>query len=505
MKPDELLEERAAATVLEPPPQTEPKPRPERLPGGRRTRPNVLFILIDQLRYDVFSHRGNRIIQTPNIDRLASEGFLLSDATCSTPLCGPSRASILSGCFSRGRKFEYRNCEPEEKGLWLKDISTVDEALARAGYHVEYHGKWHTGREHRSCYKGDTRVFAHRMTDYHAYLAERYPNPPDDAEHKIDRYTKWPYRYWPVDEMMAAAKKKGFLMPHHNEAGVIEVSDQDTMTAWTVRKTINFLRSRPPTPFCVTCSILQPHAPLIANAKYARMFDPAVMPMPPNVTHSFQENPPIPGAVPADASGLGQFMALYYGLVKELDDWVGWLLAALDEQGLTDETLIIFTADHGEMMGSHRTFSKMKFFEECLRVPLILRWPGVIPADRQSSAPASGADIAPTILDYCGIPPLRQFDGRSLRPVIEGASSGDDYAYSEHRAGQCLRSTAWKYVVVDGQRPRLFDLQNDPYEMLNLLDQQTISHEIFDLKAELDDRLATEFKKRPLPPHKKRR
>jgi len=281
-------------------------------------RPNVLIILADQLRYDVFSHRGDRVIDTPNLDRLAGEGVLMTDATCSTPLCGPSRACLLSGCYGFDGKYQYRNCETTEKGLWLEEITTVDEALAEAGYHVDYHGKWHTGREHLDCYEGDRRVFGHKIVDYNAHLVARYPKPPDDAEHKIDRYTRWPYRYWPVDDMMASAKSKGYQMPHDNEAGIIDVADQDTLTAWTASKTVKFLRSRPPTPFAVTCSILHPHAPLIANEKYATMYDPADMPMPPNIAYTIEKSPPVPGALPADASGLGQFMALYYGLVKEV-------------------------------------------------------------------------------------------------------------------------------------------------------------------------------------------
>ena len=472
---------------------------------GTTKRPNVLVILVDQLRYDVFSHRGNRVIETPKLDRLAGEGVLLTDATCSTPLCGPSRACLLSGCYGFDGKYQYRNCETTEKGLWLGEITTVDEALAEAGYHVEYHGKWHTGREHLDCYKGGRRVFGHKLVDYDEHLAARYPRPPDDGEHKIDRYTGWPYRYWPVDDMMEAAARNGFQMPHHNEAGIIDVADEDTLTAWTASKTTRFLGSRPQTPFAVTCSILQPHAPLIANEKYATMFDPADMPMPRNVDHTIEKNPPIPGALPADASGLGQFMALYYGLVKELDDWVGKMLDALDSAGLAQDTLVIFTSDHGELMGSHRTLSKMRFFEESLRVPLIMRYPRAIAPGAKRDAAASGADVAPTVLDYCGVPALPQFHGRSLRGVIDGEPPADEFAYSDTRVAQCLRSREWKYVTKLDEPPQLYELGNDPYEMHNLLAERPVSREAISLKEELDHRLAAEFPKRWLSAEENRR
>jgi len=468
-------------------------------------RPNVLVILVDQLRYDVFSHRGNGVIETVNLDRLAAEGVVLNQAICSTPLCGPSRACLISGCYGFDGKYQYRNCEPTEKGLWLEEVTTVDEALAEAGYHMEYHGKWHTGWKHLDCYVGDRRVFGHQLTDYHAYLAARYRRPPDDAEHKIDRYTKWPYRYWPVDDMMAAAKGNGYQMPHNNEAGIIDVGDEDTLTAWTAAKTISFLRSGPRTPFGVTCSILQPHAPLIASERYATMFDPAAMPMPPNIDHTIEKNPPVPGALPADASGLGQFMALYYGLVKELDDWVGRVLDALDDAGLADDTLVVFTADHGELMGSHGTLSKMRFFEESLRVPLIMRYPRAIRPGTRRDVPVSGADVAPTILDYCGVPPLEQFHGKSVRGVIEGKRPDDDYAYSDTRVAQCLRSRDWKYVTKLDEPSQLYDLRNDPYEMRNLLAEEPVSKKALAVKQELDRKLADDFEKHWLSADENRR
>jgi arylsulfatase A-like enzyme len=449
--------------------------------------PNVLFILVDQLRYDVFSHRGNKTIETPNIDALASSGAVFTDAICSSPLCGPSRASLLTGCCGSSGIFDYKNCEPDEPGPWLKEITTFDEILDKNGYHVEYHGKWHTGLEHREHYKGDINVFGHEIKEYRDFIASRYPSLKPNQEHKIDRYTELPYRPLPVDDMMAGAHEKGFLMPHHNEAGIREVADDHTLTAWTVNKAINFLKSKPPEPFCATCSILNPHAPLIANQKYANMFNPDNMEMPKNIGYTFEKNPPVPDAVPADAGGLGQFMQLYYALVKELDDHVGRLLQALRDADLEQNTLVIFTSDHGEMMGSHSTFSKEKFYEESLRVPLIMRLPGRIPEGLQSNASCSGSDIAPTILDYCGIGPEQHMHGSSLRNVIETGAQREPFAYSELYNWRCLRSTQWKYADYGEQGKQLFDLRNDPYELCNLLDKNSLSKEALEIKSRCEE------------------
>ena len=186
-------------------------------------------------------------------------------------------------------------------------------------------------------------------------------------------------------------------------------------------------------------------------------------------------------------------MALYYGLVKELDDWVGHLLDALDKAGLADDTLVIFTADHGEMMGNHNMFGKGVFLEESLRVPLVMRYPNGIKGGQRLRAPASGADLGPTILDYCGGAPLAQFHGRSLRGVIDGGESESPYAYSELRNRQCLRSTDWKLVVQAGRPVELFDLANDALEMINLIDEGALSDD-----APVDEMAAILTSKCPL-------
>jgi arylsulfatase A-like enzyme len=462
----------------------------------RTKRPNVLVILVDQLRYDVFSHRGDPIVATPNVDRLVSEGVLFSEATCSSPACGSSRAGMLSASYGYDGRYVFANREPDEPGPWRRKITTIDEVLDAAGYHVEYHGKWHTGRNHRECYRGDRDVFGKTMPAYRDFLAANYPLPPDDGRHKTDRFSGWPYRFWAVDEMLARAAEQGRAVLHFNEAGVFDIADEHTMTAWTVGKTIRFLESQPPRPFAVTCSILQPHSPLIASPRYARLFDPADMPMPVSVHDAIEAEPLIPNAVPADERGLGQFMALYYGLVKEVDDWTGRLLDTLEATGATDDTLVVFTSDHGEMMGAHGTLSKTRFFEESFRVPLVFHYPRKLPAGVVHSGPASGVDIGPTILDYCGLAAPAEAQGRSLRGAIEGGARSDPYAYGELGPWQSLRSSDHKFVQVEGRRPQLFDLREDPYEMRNLLARKNVDERSKALAEELSAHLARNY---PLP------
>ena len=462
-------------------------------------RPNVLVVLVDQLRYDVFSHMGDSVVETPHIDRLASEGVVFTDAICSSPVCGPSRASLLSGCYSYDGCYVQANREPTQKSPWNVPIKTVDEALTDSGMHVEYHGKWHVGSDHLDCYRGEERVFGHKLTEYHDHLAERYEAPEPEGDYKFDNYTQWPYRFWDIDKQIEEGLKNHAIF-HTPQAGVIEVADEDTLTAWTAQKTIRFLESEPSAPFAVTCSILHPHGPVVANETYAGLYDSDAMPMPENLDGYFGpgpgqrgKKPSIPDAIPADGSGLGQFMALYYGLVKELDDWMGKLLDALEKSGHQDDTLVIFTSDHGEMMGNHNLFGKGIFLEESLRVPLVMRYPNGVQPGQRLRAPATGADLAPTILDYCGVEPLEQFHGNSLRGVIDGGDPDSPYAYSELGNRQCLRSTEWKLVLESGKASELFDLGNDPLEMENVLDLESVPEEASREQEKMEVKLKADF------------
>lgn len=448
-------------------------------------RPNVLTIICDQLRYDVFSHRGNRHISTPHLDRLAAQGALFTDATCTFPLCGPARAALLTGCFSYDGHYRVQNREPDQPSVFAAHARTVDQLLDEAGYHVEYHGKWHTGNSHRECYRGDTRVWGHRLQEWHDHVAARYERP-SGPDYAVDSYSGWPYRKIPYDDLTSRENAQRWTIYGGDHFGISEVRDEDTLTAFTVDKTVRFIRERRGNrPWAATCSILHPHLPFTPNPTYAAMFDPSKMPMPANVDAFYKaefnlfhgkkdRRKAIPDLIPLDGSphGLGQFLALYYALVKEIDDHLGRLLACLEEEGLLSNTLLIFTSDHGDMGGSHNCFAKYNFFEESLRVPLILHWPNGISPGTRHPGPATGADIAPTILDACGITSPFPCHGHSLLADIAAHAPARTWAYAElTRDGEsyhCLRSHDGK-VIFDGNRHPIvvFDLAQDPGEFHN--------------------------------------
>jgi len=426
-------------------------------------KPNVLFILVDQLRYDLFSYRNNKYIETPNIDRLANGGVSFENAICAAPLCGPSRAAILSGRYSKDN-YLFVNREPGQEGPWLRDLKTYDEILFDNGYECVWNGKWHNGQGHRDCYSEDSFFFGHHCDDYHSYLNEKYDFP-NEKEQKIDRYTNWAYTPFDVDDVMREIKGQGvYDMPHHNEAGLLNIEPEDSLTAWTVRQSIDYLNKSHDKPFSLTCSILHPHAPLLTTAKYADLYKNTNFPLPENIEVLAKENSPIPNAFSHE--NLREYTRLYYSLVKEVDDWVGELLNALENNNLTENTLVVFTADHGDLLGSHGTLSKKEFYEECLRVPLLMRFPQIINAKSVSKMGASGVDLAPTILECCGIRNIEEMDGKSLIPKIDNYE--DEFVFSELRGRTCYRSNKWKIVLEKNECTHLYDLEKDKYEKNNI-------------------------------------
>ena len=189
------------------------------------------------------------------------------------------------------------------------------------------------------------------------------------------------------------------------------------------------------------------------------------MPIPAN-DFSYEDNPSITGHIPADHNGVGQFMALYYALVSELDHWIGRLLDTLDRTGLASNAARVHLGPR-QADGRAPDILEVHVFEGCLRVPLLMRLPEVIPEGIVADAPASGVDLAPTILDCAGVPPLSQLQGRTLRPAASGGPAERACAVAELGEDRCVRSRHWKYFTV-GSDEFLFDLQADPVETINL-------------------------------------
>ena len=470
-----------------------------------KKRINLLFIISDQFRFDAMSCAGNPVVKTPNLDRLASEGVRFATTYSGSPVCGPARATILSGCtiYHHG---VVSNAEADGKGTGTGAIfpmKTFDQILAAEGYRCRYHGKWHTPRAQSDCYANfkdrvDKRLMFDPGYDELLESSGALRHEPVPGEVKMGKYSYVPN---PMDSSFG---KTGDLekMGQPDYHGRLLLPAEYSETAFQAGYAIRSLQTLAGAgPFSLTCSIDKPHAPMLPTAPYSGMYPPSRM-QPPESIKDPMENSPYVNAngrprLPQyrDPERVKYFMSDYYGLIKEVDDWIGKILDALKASGQENNTLVIFTADHGEMLGAHGLREKNTFYEESVRVPLIMKLPGVLPAGKIVNTPVSQIDLYATILNYlkAGQNPS---DGESLRRFIDK----DDMEHivvsewaSDNVPGYMIRWKNWKYLVARRSSSQsidaLYNLADDPHEMNNLIGRNPRKREVQATVKMLKDQL----------------
>jgi arylsulfatase A-like enzyme len=448
---------------------------------------NLLFIMTDQQRFDALGCAGNKVIKTPNLDRLAGEGVRFENAYTCCPVCVPARTSILTGRSIESTRVTSNN---DIRRSDVPQAPTFDQILLRNGYRGEYHGKWHSPYQFALDYNWPVRwVNGKRPPGCQAdtsesealvtYIEANVPlRPLRDGELVANMYRR-PYQPDPLD---GAYGKGQADVSQGTSYGCLDVPPEHTHTAWTAKEGLEGLERLKDGPFTLTISIGPPHPPMVLPRPYYGMYPAADMPVPASIDDPRADSPyrdASGGKDPAyrDKDKIRQMISDYYGLVTEVDDWVGRILKRLDELGLADNTLVVFTSDHGEMLGDHGMYSKFVFFEGSVHIPLLMRLPGVIPADTVVKNPVSHLDLFATILDYCGMT-APQSEGESLRPLVEGKNDGAGrFVVSEWPStaspGYMLFDGRWKLLFgrsADASSlDALYDLKNDPNELHNVL------------------------------------
>jgi arylsulfatase A-like enzyme len=453
--------------------------------------PNLLYIIADQFRFDAMSCAGNKVLPTPHLDRIAREGVRFADANCAYPVCVPSRTAMLTG---RSVANTHVHGNDAAQDLVSDPGPSFDNIRHDRGYKSQYYGKWHAPYKMARTYDNkvaavNVRGLPNEHTEFLAWLDEHVPKREPRKGELLDKAYNRPYRPYPVDtqyEDAQAGKPVKDTHPTQQETiGVVDVPAQFSMAAHPVERSLKALDEMKDGPFSLTCSIGPPHPPFLAVEPFAGRFHAEQMPVPPNVSY---DNYWAPYRLRSEtdimrhyhnAAYVRQLTAAYYAMVAHVDDQIGRLLKRLDELKLTANTMIVFTADHGEMLGAQGLVSKMVFHEEAVHVPLLMRLPGAIRAGTVVEAPVSGMDIFATVLEYLGAkPPVR--DGDSLRPLIEarkGSGAGPDYRVAEWAQRNVpnfmVRTREWKLMIADSPDSHavdaLFDMREDPYEMHNLL------------------------------------
>jgi len=422
-------------------------------------RPNLLFLFSDQHARRVAGFHGDAAGATPNLDRLAAEGVVFDHAYCPSPLCVPSRMSMLTG----RHPFE-QECWTNDDYL-RSDAATWLHSAGAAGYRPVLAGRLH------SMGPDQLHGYAERMVGDHS------PNWPGVPRHDLGVLEK------ANDPWRESLDRSGVGQSAY------QVKDAETVVAACdyLRKAARARRDGRDEPFCLTVGFLLPHPPYVAwREDYAR-FDGRVPPP----AHAEPPSPPHPweawwrhnrGISAVDPADVRRARTAYYGLVYRMDLMIGEVLRCLAGEGLADDTLIVYTTDHGDHLGERGLWWKHTLYEDAVAVPLLLHWPGRLPGGERRAQVVDLLDVGATMIDALGGPALPFSHGRSLLPIArDPRAAWIDEAFAEHctdtvpawTGGQAtqqrmLRSAAWKLIYTHGHPPQLFDLAHDPHERVDL-------------------------------------
>jgi arylsulfatase len=458
-------------------------------------RPNVLLICTDQQRFDMIGAAGNPAVSTPHLDRLAEQGVVFENCYVQNPVCAPSRASLMTGQYVSAHGLHANGVDlAPDKELFTK-------RLADAGYDCGLVGKLHLG----SAFAGRTEPRLDDGFRVFRWAHDPYPGSSENAYHRWLR-ARHPDLYASALE----DRRKFDTMP-----------TEAHYSRWIGDETIDFLRTdrEKDKPFFFVANFFDPHHGFGAPEEYLRRYDD--VDLPPLVTRDreLDDKPPIQteasresyggharGFTSYDEEELHDVRQAYYAMVSLVDDEVGRILGALEDEGLARSTIVVFTSDHGEMLGDHQLMLKGPFMYECaVRVPLVVRWPGVAAPGARRDELVQWVDLAPTVLQAAGAGVPAAVQGESLEPLIRGADPAwRDWALCQYRDSghpydpavhvTMLRHDRWKLVVHHGApasgRPRtgeLYDLEADPDELTNLWHDDGARQVRADLQEKLVD------------------
>lgn len=428
--------------------------------GGGSDRPDVLFLLTDQWNPRCLGFAGDEAVPTPNLDRLAAEGIAMEGCYTPCPVCMPARASLLSGQYPHNHHLWGNNSNyvlPPEIAPMFRDICAAGCTTAQIG---KLH--WTGGAAWRRRFESLDEYYQALGLDYCLEIATPFSTPSGKGPYqdhlrqigRLDAYCR----------DIAERIQKGEYVPWPSAVEPKDHNDQ-----FVADRAIDFLQAQPKEkPYCLVVSFPGPHPPMDAPGKYATMVPPESIQLPPNVPEKMTRD----GAT-LDRDGLRRVRANYYGKMALIDDNVGRIIDVVKRRGTWDHTLVVFSADHGEMMGAHGAMSKGRFFEESGRVPLVMRWPGHIHGGRKSPALCQLFDVYPTIVEAVGGKLSGGHFARSLLPIALGkADSVRDAAQSEisNRSflNYMVRMPDYVWWVHRGEES-LYDMADDPYQMNNLI------------------------------------
>ncbi len=447
-------------------------------------RPNILLIYTDQQRHDALGANGNPDIQTPHLDRLAREGVNFDHYFVQNPVCMPSRLSFLSGQYPSSLGVTHMGVPVSE------NVAILPHYLRNFGYTSANIGKLHflphANRDHRTvhpAYGFDHLEISDEPGPYpDAYRAWVQRQAPDQLDH-ISLGLPPAAQVW--QQQMGV--NDGLVHPTERfplDALPFRGDSEYTHSAFVAEQTMAFIEQHRAHPFLCVAGFYSPHSPWVAPREFIDRYDPQALRI-----HSF------PAEVEArrkpDEFGQDELRRAhtgYYAMVSEVDHHVGRILSHLETMGLDEETIVVFTSDHGEWLGEHLRYGKGYPGHDCVtRVPLIVRWPERIAAPgRTESGLAEGVDVLPTLLECAGIPVPENLQGQSLMPALDDANwCGKPGALTEMKGWKTLRTASYRYVLTENGSEQLYYLPDDPQAYRDLSTEPTHSAALHALRHQL--------------------
>jgi arylsulfatase A-like enzyme len=415
-------------------------------------RPNFVFIITDDQRWDALSCMGHPFLKTPNIDRIGNEGAIFQNFFVTTPLCSPSRSSFLTGQYVHTTRV-YGNGDSSEVSHRL---ITWPALLQKTGYETAFIGKLHMG-------------------------SDSTPRP------GFDRWISFKGQGVYIDPLLNIDGKES-----RAEGYVTDILSDHT---------VDFIKKdHAGKPFAVLLLHKAVHQPCVPAERHKDLYKNDTLPRYPAEDDDLSGKPVLRGMKDKEGTSDKQIRNMYR-CIQSVDDGVGKVLAALEETKQLDNTIIIFTSDNGYFFGEHHLSDKRAAYEESIRDPLLVRYPPMIKAGSKPAGIALNIDIASTTLELAGADVPANIHGKSLVPILKDSSAKlRDSALLEYfmepryphiPTWQSVRGERWKYIhytdVADSDE--LYDLQNDPHEMKNVIGNASAKQQLDDLKAQLAHQL----------------
>lgn len=454
-------------------------------------RPNVLFIISDDLNNSIGSY-GHPQVKTPNIDRLAERGVRFERAYCQYPLCGPSRNSMLTGLYPNSTGI-LSNSQIFRQSI--PNHVSLPQAFRLDGYFAARIGKLYH-------YAVPKSVGTNGHDDPGSWELEMNPAGCDRLLEEPDIFTLRPGNF--------GGTLSWYASPRGDELHTDGLMANDAI--WVLERCAREKQR----PFFLALGFYRPHTPYVAPAPYFDNYPKEDMPLVEGVEEDIKDVPPLALASHKPEHDLlnddlrQQAIQAYFSSITFMDAQVGRVLDALDKNGLADNTIIVFTSDHGYHLGEHGLWQKMSLFEESARVPLIIAAPGMGKQGAVAKTPVGLIDLYPTLAELCGVDAPENLQGQSLAAILKDPNEeGRGYTISQVSRrgkpqvfGYTIRTPRWRYTEWDQaeQGRELYDHENDPLELTNLAEESQHAELIADLSGKLQEAVAGSFPASGKPP-----